>query len=68
MGDVTLKTAIHTASKKLPFLSRKQQNEMLDFAADDLADAYRIGAEEAQREIVGRLRGLAAEPPNDPGD
>lgn len=51
--------AIREAGKKLPFTSRKSQNEILEYAADDLADAYRIGAEEAQREIVTRLRELA---------
>lgn len=53
-----LTQAIRAASKRLPFTPRKQQNAMLEFAADDLADAYRIGAEEAQREIVMRLREL----------
>lgn len=52
--------AIKEAAKKLPFNSRKQQNEILEYAADDLADAYRIGAEEAQREILRRLRELQA--------
>lgn len=52
--------AIREAGKKLPFAPRKQQNELLEFAADDLADAYRIGAEEAQGEIVRRLQALAA--------
>lgn len=55
-----LDKAIREAGKRLPFKSAKQQNEMLEFAADDLADAYRIGAEEAQREIIQRLRDLAA--------
>jgi hypothetical protein len=54
-----LDKAIREAGKKLSFASRKQQNQILEFAADDLADAYRIGAEEAQREIVARLRELA---------
>jgi hypothetical protein len=55
-----LDRAVREAQKKLPFASRKQQNQILEFAAGDLADAYRIGAEEAQREIVTRLRELAA--------
>lgn len=51
-----LEKAIRAAGKKLPFKSTKQQNELLQYAADDMADAYRIGAEEAQQEIVTRLR------------
>ena len=50
-----LEQAIRAASKRLPFRSSKQQNDILEYAADDLADAYRIGAEEAQAEIVARL-------------
>ena len=52
--------AIQAASKKLPILGDKKLNEELEWAADDLAEAYRIGAEEAQGEIVARLRQLAA--------
>lgn len=48
--------AIQEASKKLPFAPTKQTNALLEHAADDMADAYRIGAEEAQAEIVTRLR------------
>lgn len=50
-----LQDAINSAKKKLPFKTSKQQNELLEYAADDLADAYRIGAEEAQHEIITRL-------------
>lgn len=52
--------AIRAASKRLPFKSAKQMNELLEYAADDLAEAYRIGAEEAQGQIVLRLKNLAA--------
>lgn len=52
--------AIREAGKRLPFKSAKEQNALLEYAADDLAEAYRIGAEEAQGEIVARLRALAA--------
>lgn len=51
--------SIKAAAKKLPFKTRKQQNALLEYAADDLADAYRIGAEDAQQEILTRLRLLA---------
>jgi len=47
--------AIREANKRLPFKSHKQTKDLLEFAADDLVDAYRIGAQEAQREIVVRL-------------
>jgi hypothetical protein len=52
--------AIRKAEKQLPFRSSKQQNELLEFAADDKADAYRIGAEESQGQIVRRLTVLLA--------
>ena len=60
MGEriVKLSAALRAAEKKLPFASRKQQNELLEFVAEDMAEAYRIGAEEAQREILARLREL----------
>jgi hypothetical protein len=44
--------------KRLPIKSQKALNEILQFAADDWADAYRIGAEEAQREIASRVAPL----------
>ena len=57
----TIDKAIKAASKRLPFKSEKAQNEMLEYAAGSLAEAYRIGAEEAQTEIIGRLRKIAAD-------
>lgn len=55
----TLKKAIRVASKKLPIVPDKRLNADLEWAADSLAEAYRIGAEEAQSEILKRLRGLS---------
>lgn len=52
--------AIREAGRKLPFASEKKQNEMLEWAAGSLAEAYRIGAEEAQCEIGRRLMVLRA--------
>ena len=56
-----IKKAIKTAGRKLPLKSEKARNEMLAFAADDMAEAYQIGVEEAQREIVYRLRQIQAQ-------
>jgi hypothetical protein len=56
-----LQRAIREAGKKLPFKSANDTNEMLEFAADDMAEAYQIGAEEAQHEIVRRLMAIEAE-------
>lgn len=53
-----IQKAIKAAEKKLPFKTSKQQNTLLEYVADDLADAYRIGAEEAQHEIILRLKAL----------
>lgn len=57
---VLLSAAIRAAKKKLPIMSDRRLNTNLEWAADSLAEAYRIGAEEAQNEIVGRLSGLAS--------
>jgi hypothetical protein len=58
--DKVLNKAIRAAAKKLPLRSDKVIRQNLEFVTDDLAEAYRIGAEEAQREIVIRLRELEA--------
>jgi hypothetical protein len=50
--------ALAAASKRLPFKSEKAMETILEFAAGSLSEAYRIGAEEAQSEIVNRLAGL----------
>lgn len=44
------------AAKPLRFLPERQLEKQLDYAAGTLAEAYRIGAEEAQGEILARLR------------
>lgn len=53
--------ALKAAGKRLPFASEKKQNEMLEWAAGSMAEAYRIGAEEAQGEIIARLRKIKAD-------
>jgi hypothetical protein len=58
--SAAFKRAIRVASNKLPFKSEKSTNTMLEYAASDMAEAYRIGAEEAQEHIVQRLVNLAA--------
>lgn len=40
--------AIRAVERKLPFKSEKARNAMLEYAAGDMAEAYLIGAEEAQ--------------------
>lgn len=50
------------ATKRLPFKSEKATNAMLEYAAGDMAEAYRIGAEEAQGEIIRRMRQLPPYP------
>lgn len=53
-----LEKAIRLASKKLPLASVRHRNEHLSYAADDKAEAFAIGTEEAQTEIIHRLRKL----------
>lgn len=50
--------AVRAASKRLPINPDRKLNERLDYFCGDFAEAYRIGAEEAQREIVARLNAL----------
>jgi hypothetical protein len=50
--------AIHAVERKIPFRSEKARNEMLSYAAGDLAEAYLIGAEEAQGEFLARLQAI----------
>jgi hypothetical protein len=62
MAERILRSAAITAArKKLPIRRERELNEALEWAADSLAEAYRIGAEEAQGVIIGRLRKLPAE-------
>lgn len=50
--------AIRAVKRKLPFRSEKARNEMLSYAANDMAEAYLIGAEEAQGEFLSRLQSI----------
>lgn len=50
--------AIRAVERKLPFRSEKARNEMLSYTCGDLADAYLIGAEEAQGEFLARLQSI----------
>lgn len=58
MDKRTLNAAIKAARKKIRVLSDKALNSNLDFACGSLADAYNVGVEEAQSEILGRLLAL----------
>src|SRR5580693_10669840 len=64
---MAVKTVSHAkvmlaATKRLPFKSENATEKMLEFAAGSMAEAYRIGAEEAQSEIIGRLQELPPYP------
>lgn len=59
MKDPALKTidrAIRAVERKIKFYSEKRRNAMLEYAAGDMAEAYQIGAEEAQGEMLARLQ------------
>jgi len=56
MNDID--KAIKAASKKMPLASVKQRNTNLELTGCDMAEAYEIGVEECQREIVTRLMAL----------
>lgn len=61
VARVLLSRVLHAAAKELPFRSDQAIEHNLSFAAGSLAEAYRIGAEEAQAEILRRLRALDPE-------
>jgi hypothetical protein len=52
--------AVKAANKKLRFLPDRKLTANLEFCGDDVAEAYRCGAEEAQGEIINRLAELQA--------
>lgn len=54
--DKFWRKAYPEVAKRLKFLPERKLNANLEFAAGNLADAYRIGAEEAQTELLSRLR------------
>lgn len=53
-----LRRALRTAAKKLPLKSEKARNHILEWAAGSMAEAYEIGAEEAQGVILTRIEQL----------
>lgn len=53
-----IRNCIKAAQKRIPFASEKRQNEALSFAVQSFAEAYRLGAEEAQHEILRRLSAI----------
>ena len=69
---ITKKQALRAARAKLPIRGDKALQENLDWItggsclrcteARVLAEAYRIGAAEAQREIVARIAAIGNEP------
>ena len=54
--DKFWRKAIPEVGKRLKFLPERKLEENLEFAAGCLSEAYRIGAEEAQTELISRLR------------
>jgi hypothetical protein len=63
-GERVRKAAVlRAAAKRLPILRDRELRRNLDIAGADEVEAYRIGAEEAQREIVSRLAEVPACPP-----
>ena len=56
---VLLSKALRAASKRLPLLGDRWLRGNLAVFTNDLAEAYKLGAEEAQTEIVARLRRLS---------
>ena len=57
MSDkITVKRAVQLASRKIHLQTDKRIEENLSHFCGSMAEAYRIGAEEAQRAIVSRFR------------
>lgn len=58
--DKFWRKAIAESSKKIRLLSARKLEANLDMAAGTMVEAYIIGVEEAQGEIIARLRELQA--------
>lgn len=58
--------AVAAARKRLSFKRDKQIEEHAEWAGLSIADVYKCGAEEAQCEIVSRLRNLPVSAPQKP--
>lgn len=52
--------AISAARKRIRILPEKKLNENLSYACGSLAEAYEVGVQEAQMDIVDRLLTLEA--------
>jgi hypothetical protein len=55
---ITKMQALRAARARLPLRGDKAINENLSWFADSLAEAYRVGAAEAQQEIVRRIASI----------
>jgi hypothetical protein len=60
----TLRRAIKAASKKIRLLGNRLLNANLECCCGDMAEAYQVGVEEAQGEIISRLMELQAKVSN----
>lgn len=58
--DKFWRKALPETRKRIKVLSDRQLEANLEYAAGSMAEAYRIGVEEAQGEIESRLRALQA--------
>lgn len=58
---ISFSRVMKAAKKRLPFLPDDKIRAHLAYVTDDVAEAYRAGAEEAQNEIIRRLSVLADE-------
>ena len=58
LDKATMRAAIKTASRRIPIKGDKALNAALEPFCGDFAEAYRIGAEEAQSQIGSWLRKL----------
>ena len=54
----TMKAVVRVAKKSIPTYTDKRLNENLEYFCGSLADAYKVGVEEAQGEILARLGAL----------
>lgn len=55
---ILLSKAVNAAKKKIKLNSDKQINKNLSYFCEDFAEAYRVGVEETQQEILNRIRSI----------
>lgn len=61
-GEVSAAKIMRAAAARIPIKSNRSLEESLEYVAGSMAEAYRVGVEEAQEYILGRLERIVHAP------